>query len=159
MSTCQDSLHDISRVELDDKRPRVPRFNMPFELGTAVGMAEHSGYDHFWYAFEAKPWRALKSVSDLNGTEVYVHGGNAIGVFRCLINALARSWHRPTVLDLQAIYRDVRKAARKIQRDLATTSLYDTRPFQDLVIAASLSARHRIASLRDSDVLSSATVR
>ena len=48
MSTCQYSFHDISRVELEDKRPRVPRFNMPFELGTAVGMAEHSGYDYFW---------------------------------------------------------------------------------------------------------------
>jgi hypothetical protein len=151
MSTCQYSFHDLSRVELDGRRPRVPRFNMPFELGAAVGMAEHSGYDHFWYAFEARQYRALKSLSDLNGTEVYIHDGKATGVFRCLTNALARSQHRPTVLDLQAIYRDIGKAAQTIQRDLATHSLYDTRPFQDLVIAASLSARRRIASLRDSD--------
>jgi hypothetical protein len=34
-------------------------------------MVEHSGTDHSWYAFEAKPFRALKSLSDLNGTEVY----------------------------------------------------------------------------------------
>jgi hypothetical protein len=34
---------------------------------------------------------------------------------------------------------------------MATRSLYDTRPFQDLVIAASLSAQHRIVSLRDFD--------
>lgn len=123
---------------------------MPFELGAAVGMAEHSGYDHFWYTFDAKQYCAQKSLSDLNGTEVYIHEGRASGVLRCLTNALARSRHRPTVLDLQAIFRDVRKAAQIIQRDLATRSLYDTRPFQDLVIAASLSARHRIASLRDS---------
>jgi hypothetical protein len=150
MSTCQYSFHDISRVELDERRPHVPRFNMPFELGAAIGISEHSGYDHLWYAFEARQYRALKSLSDLNGTEVYIHEGKATGVFRCLTNALARSQHRPTVLDLQAIYRDIRKAAQTIQRDLATRSLYDTRPFQDLVIAASLSARHRIASLRDS---------
>jgi hypothetical protein len=53
------------------------------------------------------------------------------------------------VLELRAIYRDIRKDARIIQRDMATHSLYDTRPFQDLVIAASVSARRPIASLRN----------
>lgn len=154
MARCQYSFHDISRVELDRKRPRVPRFNMPFELGLAVGMAAHGGYNHLWYAFEAKQFRALKSLSDLNGTEIYVHGGKPVGVFRCLTNALARSKHRPTVRELQAIYRDVRKAALTIKRDLVTRSLFDTRPFEDLVVAASLSARRRIASLRDSERLS-----
>ena len=73
MAICQYSFHDISRVELDEKRPCLPRFNMPFELGAAVGMAEHSGHDHFWYAFDAKQYRAQKSLSDLNGTEIYIH--------------------------------------------------------------------------------------
>ncbi len=73
MSICQYSFHDISRVELDSKRPRLPRFNMPFELGMAVGMAEHSGHEHLWYAFDSKPFRAQKSLSDLNGTEVILN--------------------------------------------------------------------------------------
>jgi hypothetical protein len=55
------------------------------------------------------------------------------------------------VLELRAIYRDIRRDARIIQRDMATHSLYDTRPFQDLVIAASVSARRRIGSLRDAE--------
>ena len=29
---CASSVHDLSRVELSLRRPRVPRFNMPFEL-------------------------------------------------------------------------------------------------------------------------------
>ena len=33
---CAYSIHDLSRVQLDVKAPRVPRFNMPFELGLAV---------------------------------------------------------------------------------------------------------------------------
>ncbi len=61
---------------------------MPFELGAAVGMAEHSGYDHFWYAFDAKRYRALKLLSDLNGTEVYIHNGKAAGILRCLTTPL-----------------------------------------------------------------------
>jgi hypothetical protein len=32
---CRYSFHDMSRVELDSKRPPTPRFNMPFELGLA----------------------------------------------------------------------------------------------------------------------------
>jgi len=147
LSRCRYSFHDISRVELDAKRPCVPRFNMPFELGLAAGMEAHGDHPHYWYAFEEKKYRALKSLSDLNGTEVYAHGGTPTGVFRCLVNALARSQHRPTVIDLKAIYGDLRKDAQTIRRDLATDSLYDTRPFQDLVLAASISARRRIASL------------
>jgi hypothetical protein len=34
--SCRYSFHDLSRVELDLRRPRTPRMNMPFELGLAV---------------------------------------------------------------------------------------------------------------------------
>jgi len=33
ITSCQYSFHDLSRVQLDRKRPQAPRFNMPFELG------------------------------------------------------------------------------------------------------------------------------
>src|SRR5579872_1711900 len=33
ITSCEYSFHDLSRVQLDSKRPRAPRFNMPFELG------------------------------------------------------------------------------------------------------------------------------
>jgi hypothetical protein len=36
---CQYSVHDLSRVELDAKRPPTPRFNMPFEQGLCVAWA------------------------------------------------------------------------------------------------------------------------
>jgi len=34
----QYSIHDLSRVQLDRKSPRTPRFNMPFELGITVAL-------------------------------------------------------------------------------------------------------------------------
>jgi hypothetical protein len=148
ISTCEYSFHDLSRVELDRKRPQVPRFNMPFELGLAVGWEKHGGQPHQWYAFESKPHRALKSLSDLNGTEFYIHDNRPIGIFRCLTNALARSEHRPTVRELQDIYHELTRRARTIKRDLATKSLFDTRPFRELVVGAGESARRRIPSLR-----------
>jgi len=35
---CRYSFHDLSRVELDPRPPRTPRFNMPFELGLTLGL-------------------------------------------------------------------------------------------------------------------------
>ena len=37
IGTCTYSIHDLSRVQLDRTMPQTPRFNMPFELGLAVG--------------------------------------------------------------------------------------------------------------------------
>jgi hypothetical protein len=122
---------------------------MPFELGLAVAWAQHVDKKHRWFVFESKVHRAMKSLSDINGTEIYVHDNRPIGVLRGLTNALARSHHRPTVLELQAIYRDVKRAAVSIKRELMAQTLFDTRPFLDLVLAASISAKRRISSLRD----------
>jgi hypothetical protein len=121
---------------------------MPFELGLAVAHTEDVNHGHRWYVFEAKRFRVLKSLSDINGTEVYIHGGGPIGVLRGLTNALARSRHKPTVNDLRAIYHDLRGTAKKLKRELSTHSLFDTRPFLDLILAASISASRRISSLR-----------
>jgi len=90
----------------------------------------------------------LKSLSDINGTEAYIHEGRPIGILRELTNALARSKHRPTGRELQSIYRDVKMTAEIIKRQLATRTLFDTRPFKDLVVAANISARRHIHSLR-----------
>jgi hypothetical protein len=148
LARCRYSFHDLSRVEVDAHKPRTARFNMPFELGLAVAQAEHLNRGHRWYVFEARRFRVLKSLSDINGTEVYIHDGRPIGVLRELTSALARSRHKPTVLELAAIYRDVKRTAANLKRDLATQTLFDARPFLDLVLAANISARHHIASLR-----------
>ncbi len=148
LGTCRYSFHDLSRVELDIHRPKTPRFNMPFELGLAVASAELSRNGHRWYVFEAKKFRVSKSLSDIDGTRVYIHGGGPIGVLRELTNALARSRHKPSVQDLKAIYQDVRRTAARLKQELATQDLFDTRPFLDLVLAASISAKRHIASLR-----------
>lgn len=150
MCSCRYSFHDISLVALDTKRPPTPRFNMPFELGLAVAWQKAGDRKHRWFIFESRDHRQQKSLSDLNGSDIYIHDGRPIGVFRELTNALARTKHRPTVKELQAIYRDIRKASVKIKRNLAARSLFETRPFRELVMAARISAKRRIASLRTS---------
>ena len=115
---------------------------MPFELGLIVGAARAANWKHDWFVFEAKRNRLLKSLSDLNGTEPYIHGAKPLGVLRQLANALPRTQQRPTLDDLKKVHRDIREAAPKIKREWGT--LFDTRPFGELVFVGTDSARNRI---------------
>jgi hypothetical protein len=149
MRSCGISFHDLSRVELDRSRPLTPRFNMPFELGLAVAWQRIGDPSHRWYVFEAKTHRVQKSLSDLNGTETYIHNYTARGVFQQLTNVLIRDVHRPTVTELEAIYDELlKKEVPKIKRDLGTKSLFEARAFEELVIKASAIALKHVASLR-----------
>jgi len=103
---CRYSFHDLSRVELNLKRPATPRFNMPFELGLAVAWQRFREPFHTWSVFESRSRRAGKSLSDLSGTDVYVHDGTPAGVFREICNAVVLAVHQPTVTQMAAIYRD-----------------------------------------------------
>ena len=148
IENCRYSFHDLSRVELDRSTPPTPRFNMPFELGLTVGRVMNRGGRHQWFVFEARSNRLKKSLSDLDGTDPYIHDGKADGVIRALTNALSRAHGRPTLGELREIYRDLQKAADKLKHDLRGGSLFEAAPFKDLAILAGLSARRRIASLR-----------
>jgi hypothetical protein len=144
---CRYSFHDLSRVQLDRGSPPTPRFNMPFELGLAVDWALAANPKHEWFVFESKSHRLQKSLSDLNGTDPYVHDGAAHGVLRGLMNALTRKVHRPGFAELDGVYRDLRAAARKMRLEEGG-SLFEARPFHDLSVLARRLAQDRILSLR-----------
>lgn len=146
--SCPYSFHDLSRVQLDRNPPPTPRFNMPFELGLAVAWSRVRDRGHEWFVFEAVNHRMSKSLSDMGGTDPYIHGGTPRGVLRCLTNALTRTRHRPTLPQLEGIYRHLKQAAAVIKRALGTDTLFEARPFHDLVIAARASAARHIPSLR-----------
>ena len=145
---CRYSFHDLSRVQLDRHSPATPRFNMPFELGLAVGWALGANPKHEWFVFESKHHRLEKSLSDLNGTDPHVHDGTAHGVLRGLTNALTRKIHDPNLVELDAIYRDLNKAARELRLEMKGGSLFEARPFKQLVFIARRLAQGRISSLR-----------
>ena len=148
--SCRYSFHDLSRVELSQTPPPTPRFNMPFELGLAVAIAKMGRRKHEWFVFESARHRLNKSLSDLAGTDPYIHEGTSRGVLGALVNALSRSRHRPTVRDLEMVFKGLKKTATVIKKDLQTDSLFDARPFHELVIAARVSAGNHIPSLRKS---------
>lgn len=83
------SFHDLSWVGLDHKPPRVPRFNMAFELGLASARELLGGEEHYWFVFEAVQYRFEKSLSDLKGTNAYIHSNKPETLFEKMLDALA----------------------------------------------------------------------
>lgn len=141
---CQFSIHDLSRVELDSRMPRTPRFNMPFELGLSVANNPKK-QEHKWYVCESKNLRLAKSLSDLNGTDPYIHDGKVAGVFGELGNIFLRPGRQPSVQQMWTIYREVRKRLPVVLYRAGTPSLYKARVFKDLCIIASAAADRIVA--------------
>ncbi len=91
ISQCRLSIHDLSRVEVD-KSTKLPRFNMPLELGTFLG-AKHFGIgEHKKKAcliFDRKRYRYQKFISDIAGQDIKAHENDPQVVIR-----LVRDWLR-----------------------------------------------------------------
>lgn len=119
---------------------------MSFELGLAVAISRSQGSRHQWFVFDTVPYRLDKALSDLGGIRPRIHDMSPRSVLRCLMNALGRQKHQPTLANLLAIYSDVERMARRIKRDYSD-DLFDTRPFADLAYVANEAAHLHIPSL------------
>jgi hypothetical protein len=137
IASSQYSIHDLSRVQLDPTAPRTPRFNMPFELGLTVGMANPQ---HAWIVCETRRHRVKKSLSDIDGTDVYIHDGTVRGVFRELCNAFVRNRRQPSVVQMMQIYRLLRLNFARTLRAAGARDPFNARVFLDLCVLASAAA-------------------
>lgn len=77
ISECRYGIHDISRTSLDH-RNRLPRFNMPLELGLDLG-CRRFGSAHqrrkVVLILDTAPHRYQKFISDIAGQDVFAHAG------------------------------------------------------------------------------------
>jgi hypothetical protein len=140
IQSCEYSVHDLSCVQLDRAKPSTPRFNMPFELGLEVAWRGMSSGRQKWFVMESLKYRLAKSLSDLNGTDPYIHDGTIEGVFREMGNALVRRKRQPSVLQMWSIYREVRAKIPAILRRCGTQSVFGARVFEEISFAASVAA-------------------
>ena len=138
---CKYSIHDLSRVERDAKKPRVPRFNMPFELGLSVAFAsEHKVQRPNWFVFEAEANRVDKSLSDLKGTDPRIHGSTVRGILSGLCDIFRRPGRQPSVPQMMQIYRSLRRKQPAILKEAGTQDPFTKRVFVDICVAASAEA-------------------
>jgi hypothetical protein len=135
----------VPRATLQVPGGTGPRFNMPFELGLCVACERIAGNGQVWFVFEAVTRRLSKSLSDLNATDPYIHGGTVGGVFGQLCNCFVREKRRPTVRQMWAIYRDVGKNLPEVLRGAGASSVYEARVFRDVCVLASASADKHVS--------------
>jgi hypothetical protein len=137
---CGSSIHDLSRVTLSGDL-NVPRFNMPFELGMAYALGQLRS--HSFFILEAKPLRLQASLSDLNGHDPHIHGGDPPGILRCVLDCFGTPLDAPPLSALESLNRRLTTTAKKLQRDHRTDGPFHPFLFRQLAGAATQSARAR----------------
>jgi len=89
ITSCDLSIHDISRVELD-RASRLPRFNMPLELGADLGLrlaGPPLQRRRRTLILDAEAHRYDKTLSDISGMDIDAHANDPRQVIR-----LVRDW-------------------------------------------------------------------
>jgi hypothetical protein len=87
IEACRYGIHDLSRTEID-RRSRLPRFNMPLELGLFLGakqFGESRQGKKTCLILDTQPYRYQKFISDIAGQDIRAHRKDerlAIGLTR-----------------------------------------------------------------------------
>jgi hypothetical protein len=87
---CQLSIHDISKTGLSGKK-RLPRFNMPFELGLFLGAKKFGNSEQHkktCLVFDKDQHRFKEFLSDFSGNDIRAHRGSLPSLVKELVNWL-----------------------------------------------------------------------
>ncbi len=120
---------------------------MPFEAGLAIAWAQIAGKRHRWFLVEKEPRRLQRTLSDLNGFEVFTHGGTVKGLLAALPSMFLRG-KAPGVPELVACAGNLIAAGENLKREMGTDDLFQPAAFRELAIAAA-----EIADLSRLDLL------
>jgi len=99
ISECRLGIHDLSRTQLD-KKQKLPRFNMPLELGIFLGakrFGDVSQTRKSCLILDVKPYRNQVFVSDIAGQDIRAHGGDVPSLIRAIRDWLASASKRKTL--------------------------------------------------------------
>jgi hypothetical protein len=107
---CKFGLHDISETALGANR--LPRFNMPFELGLFLGARQFGDAGQkgkVTLIVDREPHRYQAFLSDIAGQDIRSHDGNAETLITVVRNWLSAATRRKTIPGAAVIrqrYRD-----------------------------------------------------
>jgi hypothetical protein len=95
------SVHDLSRTELDPIN-KLPRFNMPLELGIFLGakrFGDPAQKMKRCLILDTEQYRFQKFISDLAGMDITAHGGDPGRIVGCIRDWLVIVSKRKTIPD------------------------------------------------------------
>jgi hypothetical protein len=104
---CKFAIHDLSRTELDPVT-RLPRFNMPLELGIFLGAKRYGGgynAEKNCLILDTERFRYQRFISDISGQDIKPHNNSIAKAVGSLRNWLNQASHRTTIPGPQSILR------------------------------------------------------
>ncbi|MGB9146864.1 MAG: hypothetical protein WCC14_13640 [Acidobacteriaceae bacterium] len=120
---CSYGIHDISTVGLG-RSTRLPRFNMPLELGLYLGcklFGTVAQQKKGCLILDSKPYRYRTFISDISGQDIHVHGGKpkpAIKEVRNWLASASKSKGLPGGAEVVERYAQFTKDLPKICKNL-----------------------------------------
>ncbi len=105
ISECKYAIHDISRTDLDSDK--LPRFNMPLELGTFLGARRFGDKDQNSKKFlilDKEQYRYQQFISDLAGYDIRSHGNDVKKASAFVRDWLATASRRTSIPDRGVIW-------------------------------------------------------
>ena len=130
-------IHDLSRTELD-KKSKLPRFNMPLELGVFLGAKRFGDTKQrrkSCLIFDIEPYRYQQFISDIAGQDVTPHGNDyrkVVKLVRNWLQAQSRLKTIPGGAQILARYEEFRAALPSICESLQFDP-EDQLPFNDYI--------------------------
>lgn len=103
INDCKYGIHDISRTDLDAIN-RLPRFNMPLELGMFIGCKKYGSHEKKYLILDTEKHRYQKFVSDIAGQDIKAHAGEPEKAVKAVRNWLHGKSNRTTLASGSVIH-------------------------------------------------------
>jgi hypothetical protein len=113
---CHHGIHDISRTEVSHQPYRLPRFNMPLELGIFLGakrFAQHSAQKRV-LILDRAPYRYKRFISDIGGQDIQAHNRKPARAIRHVRDWLQSAPGKAAIPGGDKIWRDYRQFRREL---------------------------------------------
>jgi hypothetical protein len=122
---CRFGIHDISRTE-PDTRYRLPRFNMPLELGVFLGakrFGRKTQSRKVCIVLDRERYRFQKFISDIAGQDIHSHQGRISVLIEELASWLRNHSRYPTVPGGRKVAREFSLFRKQMPRICARRNL------------------------------------
>lgn len=116
---CKYGIHDISRTDLC-KSSKLPRFNMPFELGIFLGAKKFGNHDQkskISLIMDINKYRYQIFISDIAGQDIKAHGNDPEKTIKIVTDWLRNTTKRKTIpggAEVAKRYKDFKAELPKI---------------------------------------------
>lgn len=113
---CNHSIHDISRTEVEDQRYRLPRFNMPLELGIFLGAKRFGGRSSRkrCLIMDRAPYRYKRFISDIGGQDIKAHYMRPVNAIRHVRDWLQSAPGKAAIPGGTKIWQDYQRFRREL---------------------------------------------